>query len=103
MTHQPSLSRFWIAPAMLKAPSTSTAAAKNVASTSSAMPGLMKASTPKITDAMPPTRNTHQVRLHSACASEPSRDRIAELAIICSLARGRALSLLFGSPPILRL
>src|SRR4026207_1438229 len=69
MTHHPSFSRFCIEPTMLKAPSTSIAAAKNIDSTRSAMPGLAKATTPNRREARPPIRNTHQVRLHSALAS----------------------------------
>ena len=56
----------------LETPSTRIAAAKNTATTSQAVIGCEKASNPKITLAMPPTRNTHQVRLHRVLASPPS-------------------------------
>src|SRR6187402_1720980 len=74
MIHQPSFSRCWIDPQRLTAPSTSIDAAKKVATTSHAATGLAKASRPKITVAMPPTRNTHHVRLQSALASPPKPD-----------------------------
>jgi hypothetical protein len=71
----------------LDTPSTSTEAAKNVASTNSATPGLNKASPPKATMAMPPTRKTHQARRTRACASAPRFSKTPlEYAIVFSRA-----------------
>ena len=99
MIHQPSFSRCCTAPTMLEAPSTRIAAAKNIESTSRAIPGLRNAKMPKTTEARPPTRNTHQVRRHNACALAPRFARIPLLLlIVCSLVPAGALSFAWKYP-----
>jgi hypothetical protein len=60
-----------IALMIVTTPSTNTVAAKKTASTNKVNPGHMKASTPKITDAMPPISNAHHACLSSACIVSP--------------------------------
>jgi len=92
MIHQPSFSRFRTDPAMLKMPSTSTDAAKKVAITHSATPGLTNArhAEDHVGDAADHEHPPRALAQRLGIAAETRQDS-TELAIVFSQARRHAV------------